>query len=191
MTSPMIDLIDRLYTTWGHDNYSESVSQIAHGEQTAALAIESGSSEGLVLAALLHDIGHLLVLDSTNGSPRLDSDDNHESTGARFLATHFGIEVTAPIALHVAAKRYLCYSDAEYFATLSPASVASLRLQGGPMRGDEASRFERSPHFVHAVRLRRWDEDAKVVGLLTPSFHSYLSMMERNLVDKQSRHASV
>ena len=178
MTSDSLSHIIYLYERWGHDSYSEAVSQVAHAEQAAELARLGGSDDALIAAALLHDIGHLLVLDSTNGVSRFDSDDNHESVGARFLARCLGVEVTAPIALHVAAKRYLCLSDPAYFATLSPASVASLALQGGPMREDEALRFERSPHFSTAINLRRWDEAAKDSTAKVQPFDNYIAMMQ-------------
>lgn len=178
MSSMVIEQIVNLYEKWGHDSYSEAVSQVSHAEQAAGLARSSGSDDALVIAALLHDVGHLLVLEATSGVPQFDSDDNHESVGARFLANCFGNEVTAPIALHVAAKRYLCLIDSDYFATLSPASVASLELQGGAMRRDEALRFERSPHFSKAVDLRRWDEAAKDATAKVQPFDSYITLMQ-------------
>lgn len=171
--------VSRLFHTWGDDSYSESVSQLAHAEQCAALARNAGADDHVVLAALLHDIGHLLVLDESSGVPLLDSDDEHEAAGARYVAQLFGSEVAGPIALHVAAKRYLCGVDGSYFDILSPASVSSLRLQGGPMTPAEIGRFERMPHFAAAVALRRWDDEAKIDGLTVESFEAYVPLMER------------
>lgn len=173
-----IDSIIQLFATWGGDSYSELVSQTAHAEQCAALAAAHGADDSLVIAALLHDLGHLLVLDANQGHARLDSDDQHESTGAREIAKLFGPAVAGPVALHVAAKRYLCATDPTYHATLSPASVASLAMQGGPMAADEVDRFERSPRFEDAVALRRWDDEAKVAGKSVAAFSSYVPMME-------------
>ncbi len=93
----------------------------------------------------------------------------HEEVGARWLAPFFGPEVIEPIRLHVPAKRYLCFAEAAYRASLSAASLASLRFQGGPFTPEEAERFRRGPHAEAALALRRWDEAAKVPGLATPS----------------------
>lgn len=176
--NPSINDITRLFAQWGGDNYSEAVSQTSHAEQCAALAKGAGANDELVVAALLHDIGHLLVLDQRAGLATLDCDDEHESTGARFVAQLFGPKVAGPIALHVAAKRYLCAVESSYFSTLSPASVASLALQGGPMTPAEAARFERLPHFSAAVNLRRWDDDAKVSDLDVVPFAEFVPMMD-------------
>ena len=178
MTLSISDIIN-LFDKWGGNSYSESVSQVAHAEQCAALAREAGSDDHLVIAALLHDVGHLLVLENTGGYSQLDTDDEHEATGARCVAQLFGPRVAGPIALHVAAKRYLCTVESGYFDILSPASVASLRMQGGPMSSDETARFERMPHFAAAVALRRWDDEAKVRDLQVAPFSSYMPTMEQ------------
>jgi phosphonate degradation associated HDIG domain protein len=177
--NPVIENILSLFSTWGGESYSELVSQTAHAEQCAALAVASGADDELVIASLLHDLGHLLVLEAASGTPQLDSDDEHEATGARHVAHLFGPRVAAPIALHVAAKRYLCAVDPGYHDTLSPASVASLRMQGGPMTTAEVLRFERLPHFSAAVSLRRWDDEAKIADLEVDPFEKYLPVMER------------
>ncbi len=177
MNASIKDII-RLFTQWGGNRYSEAVSQTSHAEQCAALARTAGADDEVVIAALLHDIGHLLVLDQLAGHPMLDRDDEHEATGARYVAQLFGPKVAGPIALHVAAKRYLCAVEDSYFSTLSPASVASLELQGGPMTPAETSRFERMPHFINAVNLRRWDDEAKVSDLDVAPFATFVPTME-------------
>jgi predicted HD phosphohydrolase len=91
--------------------------------------------------------------------------------------------VVACVRLHVAAKRYLCATDASYFAKLSPASVATLKLQGGPMSVEEASAFQKDPHFREAVRVRLWDEAGKVVGMQTPAFADFAPLLQR-VVDR-------
>jgi phosphonate degradation associated HDIG domain protein len=174
-----ISEVTNLFETWGNDSYSETVSQVAHAEQCAGLARAAGAQDHIVIAALLHDIGHLLVLERTGGSAQLDSDDEHEAMGARCVTGLFGPRVSGPIALHVAAKRYLCAVEPQYFDILSPASVASLRVQGGPMSSDEVGRFRRLPHFADAVALRRWDDEAKVRGLAVTPFVEYMPIMER------------
>ena len=175
--------ISYLFDKWGNDSYSETVSQVAHAEQCASLARTAGADDHIIVAALLHDIGHLLVLEQTGGSAQLDSDDEHEATGARSVVQLFGTRVAGPIALHVAAKRYLCAVETEYFDILSPASVASLRMQGGPMSSGEVARFQRLPHFAAAVALRRWDDEAKVRGLAVAPFATYVTIMERLATD--------
>ncbi len=146
--------------------------------QCAALARDTGAADDLVIAALLHDIGHLLELESQSGNVNIEIDDRHESTGTKYLAKMFGPGVTAPIALHVDAKRYLCTVEPTYFGTLSAGSVHSLKLQGGPMSPDEAIRFEGLAGFEAAVALRRWDEQGKLTALEVSSFDSYLPMMQ-------------
>lgn len=177
--SASIDNIFAIFNTWGNVHYNESLTQLAHAEQSAALARDSGAEDHLVIAALLHDVGHLLVLQQTDGHAQLDSDDEHEAVGARFVAQLFGAKVAGPIALHVAAKRYLCAVEKNYVTTLSPASITSLGLQGGPMSQEEVSRFQRMPYFSAAVALRRWDDEAKVQGLDVTPFATFVPIMER------------
>ncbi len=101
-------------------------------------------------------------------------DDKHEALGAEWLSHHFGFEVVEPVRLHVAAKRYLCAVDAEYLARLSDASRLSLRLQGGPFTTTQTRKFAEHPCFEAAIRLRRWDEEAKIPQLPTPPLARYL-----------------
>ncbi len=174
----MISDIAALYSKWGVHNYDEDISQLEHAVQCAALARDAGADDDLVIAALLHDIGHLLELESQSGNVNIEIDDRHESTGTKYLAKMFGPGVTAPIALHVDAKRYLCAVEPTYFATLSAGSVRSLELQGGPMSPDEAIRFEGLAGFEAAIALRRWDEQGKLTDLQVSSFDSYMPMMQ-------------
>jgi phosphonate degradation associated HDIG domain protein len=153
--------IEDLFEKWGKQLYSERLSQTAHAVQCAVLAEESGASSDLVLASLLHDIGHLIDLETSSGREEHEIDTEHEATGARAISPLFPPTVAAPIALHVAAKRYLCFIEPTYFDGLSEASVATLALQGGPMSEDEANRFAAMPHAKNAVSLRRWDELGK------------------------------
>jgi len=107
----------------------------------------------------------------------LTKNDDHESTGAAYLARHFSSAVTAPIALHVEAKRFLCATEDSYFAKLSPASVRSLEMQGDKMSADEVERFAKHPARERAVALRRWDElgkDLEPSGLTFADFSEYI-----------------
>ena len=152
----------------------DRLSNSAHMLQTAAAAEAAGASESLVAASLLHDIGHWLRDDSIDSR---STDDRHESIGARYLARYFDAEVTRPIALHVAAKRYLCTREPEYFARLSSGSVASLELQGGPMSDSEVARFEANPAHAQAIALRRWDEYGKNPSLEVAGFDHYRPLL--------------
>jgi phosphonate degradation associated HDIG domain protein len=161
--------IDDIFTTFarrGGERYGESVTQLEHALQCADLAFEDGAAPTLVAAALMHDYGHL-VGELGDAARDEDVDARHEVLGSAALAAWFPAEVRAPIALHVAAKRYLCAIDPDYEAALSPASTLSLRLQGGRFTPEEAARFERTRGFADAVRLRRYDDLAKVAGAST------------------------
>ena len=158
--------------------YGEAVTQAEHALQAAHFARRAGAQDALVLAALLHDIGHLVV-EVPDDIADWTTDARHEETGAQWLARHFGPEVCEPVRLHVAAKRYLCATDPAYRARLSVASVHTLALQGGPMDADGCARFEASPWHRDAVRLRFFDETAKVAGLATEPFAAYAPLLAR------------
>jgi predicted HD phosphohydrolase len=156
-TEAIVDLYRRL----GGEKYSEAISQTEHAVQCAWLAEEEGAESHLVLAALLHDIGHLVDLETHGGQLVLNHDTRHEATGGNCLSSIYPARVRNPIVLHVEAKRWLCARRAGYMDGLSPASVHSLGLQGGPMSGPEADRFESMPGFADAVALRLWDDLGK------------------------------
>jgi phosphonate degradation associated HDIG domain protein len=170
-----------LFARSGHRQYAgEAVTQLEHALQTAWLAERAGASPALVAAALLHDLGHLWA--DCGETPTLAGlDDRHEQVAESLLSGWLGPAVAQPVALHVAAKRYLCarggpaWTAAEYRAALSPDSERSLVLQGGPMTDAEADAFERSPWFDDALRLRLWDDAAKVAGLRTPTLDHFLA----------------
>jgi predicted HD phosphohydrolase len=131
-----------------------------------------------VVAALLHDIGHLLQ-ETPEALEEWTSDAHHEEIGARWLAARFPAEVWEPVRLHVPAKRYLCATDARYLAGLSHASVHTLKLQGGPMSQREVAQFQSERFCRQAVRVRHWDDQGKVAGLQTPGLAQYAALIER------------
>jgi predicted HD phosphohydrolase len=141
--------------------FGERVSMTEHALQTAYFAQQANAPESLIVAALLHDIGHLLAQ---------VPDDIADWTAD---AHRFPPGISEPVRLHVAAKRYLCATDAHYFAKLSPASVHTLKLQGGPMSAPEVAQFESERYFTAAVQVRRWDDQGKVAGLNTPQLAAY------------------
>jgi phosphonate degradation associated HDIG domain protein len=157
--------------------FGERVSMTEHGLQAAHFAQAERAPEPLILAALLHDVGHLLE-DVPEAIEDWRTDARHEEVGARWLARRFGPEVSEAVRLHVAAKRYLCATDAGYFGMLSPASVHTLSLQGGPMNAQQIALFEKEPYHREAVRVRRWDDQGKVAGLKTAALGDYSRMIE-------------
>ena len=162
----------RLLDKRARDGTSTSVTQLEHALQAGALARAANAADTLVVAALLHDIGLLLL-----GRHAVDHDLQHELVGARFLRRWFGPKVSAPVALHVVAKRYLVGRDPAYATTLSPASTRSLALQGGPLDAVTCERFARLPHAEAAIAVRRWDDRAKVPGIPAPSLAAFVPVL--------------
>jgi phosphonate degradation associated HDIG domain protein len=157
--------------------FGESVSMTEHALQAAYFARTAGAPPALIVAALLHDIGHL-VDDVPKDIADWTVDAQHEQVGGRWLAKRFGPEVSEPVRLHVPAKRYLLATDAGYFAKLSPASVITLKLQGGPMTAHEVAGLETERFYKEAVRVRQWDDQGKVAGLRTPELGDYRALIE-------------
>ena len=158
----------------GHRLYGLSaINQRAHALQAAWLAEQAGCDASLITACLLHDIGHM-VHDLGEDPARRGIDDKHEELGHAWLTRWFGPEVSEPVRLHVAAKRYLCAAEPDYFSKLSKDSVRSLALQGGPMSESELAEYRANPHAEAATALRRFDEAAKVKGLETPPVAHFL-----------------
>ena len=151
----------------GHESYGEGLSLSQHSIQCAVFAQRDGASSALVAAALLHDIGHMLH-DLPEDVADSGLDTQHESLGSAWLSQYFGAAVSEPVRLHVAAKRYLAATEQGYIDRLSDASKLSLRLQGGPMLGDALRAFQAKRFFADALRLRRWDEESKIVGFKGP-----------------------
>ena len=168
--------IERLYATRGDLHYGEGVTQIEHALQCAALAEQADAALGLVVAALLHDVGHLFEDEDVVAAA---ADQRHEAVGSAALGGLFGPAVRAPIMLHVSAKRYLCAVDPGYLDRLSVASQASLALQGGPLDAAGVARFERRPYWREAVSLRRFDDTGKTTIRSGRRFADYLPLMRQ------------
>ena len=178
MSPVSIESILSMYSTWGNETYDEDITQLAHALQCAALAKHEGSSEELIAAALLHDIGHLFEIERRNG-PDYSADLRHELTGSEYLSELFPPAVTAPIAMHVEAKRYLAANEAGYFDALSRGSQRSLNVQGGPFTAAETARFMELEASADAIKLRRWDDFGKVIGLDVPDFDTWIPLLLR------------
>jgi phosphonate degradation associated HDIG domain protein len=168
-----------IYSSRGADAYfGEVVTTLEHSLQAAYFAQQSNVADALVVAALLHDIGHLI----DSAPPDFadwHSDARHEVSGSNWLAQRFGPEVSEPVRLHVPAKRYLCATDSSFLSQLSPASVRTLALQGGPMSGAEIGAFRLEPFHRDAIQLRHFDDRGKIAGLRTPDFAYYRGLIEK------------
>ena len=171
-------VIDLLNEAGAYRYGGEAVSQLEHALQCAHLAEGENAPEELVVAALLHDLGHL-THDLGEDVAQHGVDDKHQFRALHLLRRVFDGGVTEPIRLHVDAKRYLCRADPMYHDTLSPASKLSLELQGGEFDADEARRFIVQPYGRDAVRLRTWDDRAKTPGKPTPDLVHYTKIMTR------------
>lgn len=179
-----IDEIARLLRVRGSQQYGrEPVSQLEHALQCAQQAEQAGETPHTVAAALLHDLGHLLAAERDQ---RVDDeqalDDLHQYVAIPFLRGLLPDAVLEPIRLHVDAKRCLCTIDAAYWDTLSPASKRSLELQGGAMSFSQALAFMAQPFAEEAIRLRRYDDLAKVPGLQTPTLDHYLLALKQTAI---------
>jgi gamma-butyrobetaine dioxygenase len=177
VTAEPVRIIGELFASEGAADYlGEAVSQAAHMLQAAALAEQAGAAPALVAAALLHDVGHFTG--TVTGRDLMQGTDNkHSDQGAAWLAQWFGPEVTEPVRLHVAAKRYLCATEPGYLGRLSPASVYTLGVQGGPMKEAEAAQFAAAPFAADACQVRRWDDEAKDPDADTPEFAHFTPLL--------------
>jgi gamma-butyrobetaine dioxygenase len=176
----IIDEIFGLFERFGSEGYGEDISLERHMLQSAATARSLGASDRLVVAALLHDIGYFLHA-ASGARTGADIDFEHEALGAVWLSGAFGPEVTAPIALHVDAKRYLCAVEPDYFERLSEASRLSLAAQGGIMSQAEAAAFAKNPAFEAALLLRRCDDRGKDAALQTQTIEHYRGLLTASL----------
>ncbi|KUJ18467.1 uncharacterized protein LY89DRAFT_642787 [Mollisia scopiformis] len=172
------------------DYIGEHISQLEHSLQCAHSAKRSGSDDELILAALLHDIGQFLPIEEARDVQMLMEGEGsvgrvgHEMIGEEYLKNlGFGEKVWKLVGSHVAAKRYLTAIDTSYYDGLSEASKQSLKFQGGPFQGEELEQFMRHPLSEDMVKLRKWDDRAKVVGIegSTPRVEVYRDMMVKHL----------
>jgi phosphonate degradation associated HDIG domain protein len=177
----IVDFIRDIFDRRGSDSYlGETITMSQHMLQAALNAEQAGESSDVITAALLHDIGHF-TSEFPDDFVELGIDNFHQHAGAAILERFFNAAVTEPVRWHVDAKRYLCAVEPEYFASLSDASVKTLKFQGGPFDEDQLREFEKRPHYKTALRVRRYDDKGKVPGKTTPDFDYYLSMVQEVL----------
>ena len=173
------DIFDR---RGGEEYLGEPVTMAEHMLQGATIAEQNGMPEDVIVAALLHDIGHFTSEFGTY-HPDDTEDRHHEDAGAEVLAPFFPSVVTDCVLYHVAAKRYLCATKPEYFKRLSAASVHTLELQGGPMSDEEVAKFEANPNLEKIIQVRYLDEAGKRAEMVTPDFWHFAPMVQR-MVDR-------
>ncbi|HBY63324.1 MAG TPA: phosphohydrolase [Solibacterales bacterium] len=178
----VVDEVIALLTRSGGEQYfGEAVSKLAHAEQCAWQAEQAGADDELVLAALLHDVGHLLDDERAQRDERVGVI-NHDELGAQWLRERgFAPRLARLVGAHVNAKRYLTATNETYMGRLSPASQETLRLQGGPMNAAEAAQFAEEPELRDMLRLRSWDEMAKDPEWRGPGAESYRARLAAHL----------
>jgi len=165
----------------------EAVTELAHALQCGDLAEAGGADEALVLASLLHDVGRFAVSQDEISdtleqvAARAAGARGHHEAGADLIAPYVPERVAFLVRAHADAKRYLCATDAAYYDSLSPASKHTLTLQGGVMEAEETRQAEKHPWWADAVRLRRWDDEAKVVGKKTRPLNAWKPLLEKYL----------
>ena len=166
----IVAFLGDIFARRGDEEYlGEPVTMAQHMLQGAALAEKAGLGDDIVVAALLHDIGHFTSEFGTY-HPSDTKDRHHEDAGAEVLAPFFPSLITDCVKYHVAAKRYLCATKPGYFARLSAASVHTLELQGGPMNAGEVAAFEANPNLKKIIQVRYLDEAGKDPDMATPDF---------------------
>lgn len=180
------DEIIHLYTLYGEEEYAgEKVSQLEHMVQAAQLARAQGFDDEVVLAAFLHDIGHISEKQTAGNSMGKFGIKDHEAIGAQFLSERgFSPRLTRLVKSHVSAKRYLTLREPGYYEQLSEASKNTLAYQGGPMSEDEADQMENDPLFREIVQMRRWDEEAKVEYQPMPPIAVFKQLIFQHLVSQ-------
>ncbi len=178
-----LDELFGLYEQYGSEEYGENVTQLQHALQAAACARKEGYDDEVILAALFHDVGHLYG-DHGIAGERMDEFGvmDHEELGAQYLLRlGFSERMATLVRSHVAAKRYLTARQMGYYDKLSEASKETLRFQGGPMTEDEAVAFEQHTDFAMMIKMREWDEEAKIVGA-EPGDLGVFRVMAENLL---------
>jgi len=181
----IVDFIGSIFEKRGDEEYlGEPVTMGQHMLQGATMAEKSRESDEIIIGTLLHDIGHFTSEFGTFSME--DTEDRyHEDAGAAVLEQFFPKIITDCCRHHVAAKRYLCATDPEYFQKLSTASIHSLNLQGGPMSEAELKDFEKNPNLKKILKVRLYDDAGKIPDMITPSFWHFAPLVQK-MVDSHS-----
>lgn len=159
------DKLYHLFNEYGNELYGEGCTQTSHAVQGGLLAQEKGLDDELVVAAFLHDIGHLYPLSLDESHEKMGSYgiQAHDKWGEQFLREHgFAERIIVPVSNHADTKRYLCTTRPKYFAELSPASVETMKYQGGLMNDAEVKQFEQTPFYEESITVRYLDDEGKI-----------------------------
>jgi len=178
-----MNIIDQIISSYSNNKslyIGEEVTITEHMIQTAMLAEKTNCSSDLICSSLLHDYGHF-ILENPDDLINKKKDGKHEDIGYEFLKKYFVKDVVKPIKYHVKAKRYLVRNK-KYYQILSEASKVSLKLQGGIMNDKEAKEFESNEFFESSIKLRKFDEEAKKVGLKIKSINEYKNLLVSKLI---------
>jgi 2-amino-1-hydroxyethylphosphonate dioxygenase (glycine-forming) len=182
----IISEIKYLFFKSGNDEYfGEKVSQFEHAAQAMMLAISEEESLEMQVAAFLHDIGHLIETDDDNTMEVYGRKDHEEAAKVWLAERGFSLKIQAVVQNHVPAKRYLCLKRPEYYAALSAASKKTMKFQGGVMTADEAQEYENQTYFEESLKLREWDDKAKVTNIELPSLEDCLEIVTKYLERKR------
>ena len=177
-----MDIIEKIISNFKNNNslyIGEKITIAEHMIQSAMIAEKSKTKNNLVCSCLLHDYGHF-ILDDPVELVKKNKDGEHEGIGYEYLKKFFKKEVVEPIKNHVLAKRYLA-RDKKYFNKLSKASVLSLKLQGGVLNNKDAKLFEKDKFFKDSIKLRKFDEAAKKVGIKIKDIIDYKDLLKASL----------
>ena len=178
-----MNIIDQIISSYSNNKslyIGEKVTITEHMIQTAMLAEKTNCSSSLICSSLLHDYGHF-ILENPDDLVNKNKDGKHEDVGYEFLKKYFVKDVVKPIKHHVKAKRYLA-RDEKYYQLLSEASKISLELQGGIMNDKESKEFENNEFFESSIKLRKFDEGAKKIGLKIKSINEYKNLLVSKLI---------
>lgn len=185
----IVAFLGGIFDRRGDEEYlGEPVTMGEHMLQGATIAEQNGQPEEIIVAALLHDIGHFTSEFGTFAMTDTE-DRHHEDAGAQVLERFFPSLITDCCRYHVAAKRYLCATKPAYFDRLSDASIHSLNLQGGPMSAEEVADFEKNPNLDAIIAVRYLDDAGKRAGMETPDYWHFAPMVQR-MVDAHTAKAA-
>lgn len=179
----MLNIVDQIIFNFSHNKslyIGEDLTISEHMIQTAMLAEKNKCSNNLICSSLLHDYGHFVIQDP-NQLVNNKIDGKHEIIGANYLKNFFHNKIIEPILLHVDAKKYLSRNK-KYFNNLSKASKISLKLQGGIMSDLDAKKFEQNKNFKNAIKLRRFDEDAKQKNIKIKKIEDYKELLNSKII---------
>ncbi len=182
----IVSEIKYLFFKSGNDEYfGEKVSQFEHAAQALLMAISEEESLEMQVAAFLHDIGHLIETDEDNTIDVYGRKDHEEAAKVWLEERGFSERIQAVVQNHVPAKRYLCFKRPEYYAALSTASKKTMKFQGGVMTTDEAQAFENQTYFEESLKLREWDDKAKITNIELPTLEDCLEIVSKYLERKR------